>query len=616
MPHAGDMLTEMLIEYGVECVFGMPGGQTSGLYEGISTRQSRIRHVLVRDERNGVYAADAYARLTGKPGVCDVTVGPGCTKLTDGFVEALNASIPLIAIVGELPRDWLPLKTKGVASQGFDQLSYLKSISKEAFMVPSAAAFPELIRTAFRIATSPRPGPVALIVPHDVMDAEWDPAAAPVMIDDRYVRMPAHRARALREHLEAAATLIGRAQRPLVIAGGGVHASGAYDELETLARTSGAVVATSLSGKGVIDETDPLSVGVLNPMGSKAALALAPEADLIIWCGSKASQNTANNWTLPTASQATITIDDDPQEHGRTFRPTVALFGDIREVLRELNPMLVARTTPEWQARVSAVQAEQADVIAADMASTAVPLHPGRVLKSLAARLGEDDVVISDASFASGWIGQYLPAKKAARRFLYARGQGSLGYAVPASIGASMVRPGRHVVTISGDGGFSFAIGELATQAQNGFPVVNVVFNNGTLGWLQMWEKIFYNGTRLSVDLESNLARPSYGAAGAGLGLKAFFVNHPDEIEAALDGAFAHDGPSVIEVRTDPTATPIHSLRRRLENPDPEQKRPGTVYALRAWKQSPDLPDLDLPDSDRAASGPGAAKQAPALIDG
>lgn len=587
--HMGDMLTEMLIAYGVETVFGMPGGQTCGLYEGIANRRGRINHILVRDERNGVYAADAYARLTRKPGVVDVTVGPGATKLTDGFVEALNASIPLIAIVGELPRDWLPLKAKGVASQGFDQLSYLKSISKEAFLVPTPQSFAEIVRTAWRIATSPRPGPVAIIVPHDIMDHPWDPETQPIMIDDRYIRAPSHRARALRPDLEAAARELAAAKRPLIVAGGGVHASRAYEELHKLARVTGARIVTSLSGKGVVSEFDPLAMGVLNPMGSKAALEIAPEADLIFWCGSKASQNTANNWTLPTASQATITLDDDPQEHGRTFRPTVALFGDIRETLRDLLPLLTPREHPEWAARCDEVRDAQRAIIRGDWERESVPIHPGRVLRTVAEKLKPEDIVISDASFSSGWIGQYLLAQGAGRHFLYARGQGSLGYSVPASLGAAMTRPDARILTVAGDGGSSFYIGELATQAQHNMRVVNLIFNNGIIAWLQMWEHIYYNGTRLSVDLESNHAKPSYAAAAIGLGLKGFFVEHPRQIDEALEAAFAYDGPSVVEVRSDPNATPIHSLRRRLENPAKEVKRPGTVYQLRQWKVSPSL---------------------------
>ena len=447
MAHMGDFLAEMLIAYGVKCVFGMPGGQTSALYEGISTRQSHIRHVLVRDERNAVYAADAFARMTGRPGVCDVTVGPGCTKLTDGFVEALNASVPMIAIVGELPRDWLPLKAKGVASQGFDQLGFLKSISKDAWTVPTTSAFPEMVRLAFRAATAPRPGPVALIIPHDIFDADWDADSQPVMTDDRYTRAPAHRSRPLPEPIDLAVEQIGRAKRPLIVAGGGVHWSGAYNELEALAQKADAVVATSLTGKGAFCETSRRSVGVLNPMGSRAALALAPAADLIVWCGSKASQNTANNWTLPTAEQATITIDDDPQEHGRTFRPTVALFGDVRSTLQELTPRLTRNANAEWLERAEAENRAHQAALEEDMNSDVVPLHPGRVLREIAARLGPDDIVVSDASFASGWIGQYLPARKASRRFLYARGQGSLGYAVPGSLGAALSEPGTRIIT-------------------------------------------------------------------------------------------------------------------------------------------------------------------------
>ena len=175
--------------------------------------------------RNAVYAADAFARMTGRPGVCDVTVGPGCTKLTDEFVEALNASIPLIAIVGDLPRDWLPLKAKGVASQGFDQLGFLKSIAKDAWIVPTASAFPEMVRLAFRAATAPRPGPVALIIPHDVFDADWDEDRRPVVADDRYACAPAHRSRPLPEPIERAVEQIARAKRPMIVAGGGVHGS-------------------------------------------------------------------------------------------------------------------------------------------------------------------------------------------------------------------------------------------------------------------------------------------------------------------------------------------------------------------------------------------------------
>lgn len=592
MAHIGDLVSEMLAQYGVELVFGMPGGQTTALHDGISRRNDRIKHILMRDERNAAYAADAYARLTGKPGVCDVTVGPGANLLPAGFLEALNASIPMIAIVGELPLDWLSLKEKGIASQGFDQLAFFKTCSKEAFLVPSVAALPDLIRAAFRIATSPRPGPVALIIPHDIFDAEWDEEALPIVIDDRAKQIPFVRSTAPNEDIERAIALIKKAKRPAIVYGGGVHGSVAAVEATEFADRLGGLVVTSLSGKGSVPETRAYAAGVLNPLGSWAAIELIQEADLVIWCGSKVSQNTGMNWTLPKPTQATITIDCDPMEHGRTFRPTVPLFGDVREILRSLNKALgdsLTGTRPDWDARIAAVKAEGDAAKAIEMASEQIPVLPPRVMREIAARLGDTDVVVSDASFSAGWISGYIPAKKSERQFLFARGQGGLGYAVPGAIGAAATRPEARIVTVAGDGAFSYTIGELATMAQYNQRVVNVVINNGKLGWIQLWQEIYFGNVQ-SANLESQTSTPGYAAAAAGLGLLGIYVDKPDEIGPALDRAFAHDGPSVVEVRIDDRATPIHSFKRRMREVNAAPKpRPGTVYKLRQFKISPDL---------------------------
>ncbi len=592
-PHIGDLVAEMLAQSGVEYVFGMPGGQTTALHDGISRRNDRIRHILMRDERNSAYAADAYARLTGKPGVCDATVGPGANLLPAGFLEALNASIPLIGIIGELPLDWLALKEKGIASQGFDQLALFKTCSKEAFLVPSVAALPELIRTAFRIATAPRPGPVALIIPHDVFDADWDPDILPVRVDDRTRRMPYLRSVAPADRIAEAAALIRRAKRPALVCGGGVHGSDATAEVTAFADRLGGLVVTSLSGKGSIPETRTYAAGVLNPLGSLAAIELIQEADLVIWCGSKVSQNTGMNWTLPTSKQATITIDFDPLEHGRTFRPTVPLLGDVRETVAALDAAMGASragVNAGWDARIAEVKARADVEIQEEMASKQVPILPPRIMAEIASRLGEDDVVVSDASFAAGWISGYIPAKRAGRQFLFARGQGGLGYSVPGAIGAATVIPkDARVVTVAGDGAFSYTIGELATQAQYNQRIVNVVINNGKLGWIQLWQEIYFKNVQ-SAELETQSVTPGYAAAAQGLGLLGIYVDKPDEIGAALDQAFAHDGPSVVEVRIDDRATPIHSFKRRLRDTSAEARpRPGTVYKLRDWKVSPDL---------------------------
>ncbi|MDF3608047.1 thiamine pyrophosphate-binding protein [Paracoccus sp. DMF-8] len=590
MAHMGDLVAEMLAQSGVEAVFGMPGGQTTALHDGISRRQNRIRHVLMRDERNAAYAADAYARLTGKPGVCDVTVGPGANLLPAGLLEALNASIPMIAIVGELPLDWLTLKEKGIASQGFDQLSFFKTCTKESYLVPSVAALPDIIRTAFRVATSPRPGPVAIIIPHDIFDAEWDGTSPAATVDDRTQRVPYLRSVAPAADIARAAALIRQAKRPALICGGGVHGSDAADIVTGFADRFGGLVVTSLSGKGAVPETRDYAAGVLNPLGSWAAIELVQEADLLVWCGSKVSQNTGMNWTLPRPEQATITIDCDPLEHGRTFRPTVPLLGDVREIVTALDAALgdpVAR--PEWLARIAEVKAEGEAAKAVEIASDSAPIQPPRVMAELAARLGDDDIVVSDASFSAGWIAGYIPAKRPGRQFLFARGQGGLGYSVPGAIGAAETRPGTRIVTVAGDGAFSYTVGELATQAQFNQRVVNVVLNNGRLGWIQLWQEIFFKNVQSAL-LETDTVQPGFAAAAQALGLKGILVERAEDIGAALDAALAHDGPSVVEVRIDDRATPIHSFKRRMrEGADAPRARPGTVYKLREWKVSPDL---------------------------
>ena len=590
MAHMGDLVAEMLAQYGVELVFGMPGGQTTALHDGISRRTDRIRHVLMRDERNAAYAADAYARLTGKPGVCDVTVGPGANLLPAGFIEALNASVPMIGIVGELPLDWLSLKDKGIASQGFDQLSFFKTITKDSWLVPSKAALPDLIRTAFRVATSPRPGPVALIIPHDIFDAEWNEEEIRIGIDDRAIQAPFLRSAPVASSVTEAVALIERAKRPAVVFGGGVHGALACTEATEFAEKLGGLAVTSLTGRGSVPETAAYAAGTLNPLGSWAAIELIKEADLIIWCGSKASQNTAMNWTLPLPEQATITIDIDPNEHGRTFLPTVALLSDVREALTVLNAALSPQSHPEWAVRIAEVKAEGERQKRSEIESEQLPLHPARVLDEVASRLESSDIVVSDASFSAGWIANYIPTKRAGRSVLYARGQGGLGYAIPAAIGAAETLPGTRIVTVAGDGAFSYTIGELATQAQRNQKVVNVVLNNGRLGWIQLWQDIFFKNVQSAL-LESQSCHPNFAAAATGLGLMGIYVEKPDELGPALDAAFAYDGPSVVEVRVDELATPIHSFKRRLrEGSDTPRPRPGTVYKLRDWKISPDLP--------------------------
>jgi acetolactate synthase-1/2/3 large subunit len=300
-------------------------------------------------------------------------------------------------------------------------------------------------------------------------------------------------------------------------------------------------------------------------------------------------QNTSHNWTLPLAEQATIHLDLDAAELGRTFRPTVALNGDARATLEALINLVGNQPRKQWLTDISKEKRQGATQRLEAETSNAVPIQPPRVMRELLAQLRPDDILISDASFSAGWIASHVPARLAGRHFLFARGQGGLGYSVPAAIGAAAARPEARVVTVSGDGGFSYAIGELATHAQHGLRTVNVVLNNGTLAWLAMWQRLFFDGLRQSVDLEGEAGSPNFAEVARGLGCEGIRVEHPGDLGSAMEAAFASVRPVVVDVRTDPMATPIHSYRRRLAE-GKSYPRPGTVYQLPPWRRSPSSP--------------------------
>ena len=390
--HGGALLAGLLAEHGVRHVFGVPGGQTLALYDaildrvpglggvagsepaerGVAGSAATLRHVLVRDERTAAYAADAYARVTGRAGVCDATVGPGAAKLPSGLGEALGASVPVVALVSELPARLAPHRYRSAASQALDQAALLAPVTKWHATVPDAATMPALVRQAFREATAGRPGPVALFLPQDVLDG---PAkqVAPLESSARFGSFPAFRPAPDPEDAAAAVAVLRAAKRPFVLAGGGVLHSGAGAELAALAEYLSAAVGTTLSGKGAIAEDHPLSAGVTGSMGTAAAAAALAEADVVLLVGTKAGSGATYGWTLPRADQAIVQLDLDPAELGRAFPLAAAVLADARSGLRSL---LAALGKP------------------GDRASDAVPIVPQRVLGEIEAVLGDEDILI------------------------------------------------------------------------------------------------------------------------------------------------------------------------------------------------------------------------------
>ncbi len=571
--HGGALLAGLLAEHGVRHVFGVPGGQTLALYDAILDRAPALTHVLVRDERTAAYAADAYARITGRVGVCDATVGPGAAKLPSGLGEALGASVPVIAIVSDLPARMAPHRYRSAASQALDQAALLAPVTKWQATVPDEAAMPGLVRQAFREAISGRPGPVALFLPQDVLDSPAKPAA-PRASSGRFGAFPAFRPAPDPADVAAAAAVLRRAARPFVLAGGGVMHSGAGAAVTALAERLSAAVGTTLTGKGAIPEDHPLSAGVTGTMGTSAAAAALAEADVVLLAGTKASGGATFGWKLPRPDQDVVQLDIDPAELGRAFDVEAGLLGDARTGLSALLAELDAGTGPgtgtangtepdrrAWRARLAGLTADWRAARDEERASDAVPIAPQRVLAELQAALTPDDYLICDASLASGWGGVYYEQRIPGRQVLCPRGQAGLGYALPAAIGAATASAsaggaGRTVV-LTGDGALGYAIGELATVAELRLPITVVVLNNRSLGWIRWYRRItFGRGWE-----DDDFADVAYADVARGFGLHAARVTEPDRLGSALAAALRSDRPALVDVVTEAWQTPIGAHR-------------------------------------------------------
>lgn len=555
--NSGDLLAQMLMDYGVRYCFGIPGGQTQPLYDAMARSGGRLRHILIRDERSGPYAADAYARITGRLAVCDAVPGPGVVKLPSGLAEAYNSSVPLIAIAGDLPRAWRSRAPFGCAAQGLPQQALLVPVCKSFIQVDSQAELPQAVRHAFIQATSGRPGPVVLDIPADVFHERWDPAALPAQADGRYGSFPAARVRPPEEAVAAAARVLESAERPVMVIGGGGLISGACEEVRALAELLQLPVATTVSGKGVIAEEHPLAVGVLGGQyGEESANQVVREADVILLVGFKSSQQSTCAWQLPRPGQRIVHLDIDPNEIGKVFATEVGLVGDAATGLRDLRAQVRGASGREgWLARVQELRAAWRAVVEEEVKPHS-PIRPSQIVHELQRQTDPGDIFVSDASFSIGWVTSFYDVRQAGRRCLFPRGSATLGFGLPAAIGACLADPEHRVICISGDGGIAYALGELATCRKYDLRITLVVLNNSCLGYSR-WGERQGAGNYENVDFPLT----DFAAIARGFGCVGLSVDHPDQLADAVAEALRCEGPVVLDVQVDPWATPELNLR-------------------------------------------------------
>jgi acetolactate synthase I/II/III large subunit len=552
--NGGQALIKALEMEGVEVIFGLPGGAILPVYDPII--DSPIRHILVRHEQGAGHMAEGYAHATGKPGVAMVTSGPGATNIVTPLADAYMDSVPMVCITGQVP-------TAAIGTDAFqeaDITGITQSVTKHNFLVTSAADIPRAIREAFHIATTGRPGPVLVDIPKDIVDPtnpnsamEWSwPTDAEVIAGlPGYKPTTTGHPRKIKE----AAELILAAERPVLYAGGGILKARAAEALRELAELLDLPVVTTLMARGAFPDDHPLCLGMPGMHGNYTAIMSMQEADLLIALGSRFDDRVTGKVGSFAPDAKIIHADIDPAELGKVRRPDVPIVGDCNKIIVELVRAirsLLDEGTPRadigaWRSTLSGWQ--EAYPLAYEPPVEGDALKPQAVIEALRDAAPDDCIVTSGVGQHQMWASQYWTFRHP-YTWINSGGLGTMGFSVPAAIGAKVGRPDRMVWAVDGDGCFQMTAQELVTAAAERIPVKIAILNNAYLGMVRQWQEMFYEERYSEVYLSPDL--PDYVKWAEAMGCVAFRVEHPDDIGPTIEKANAiDDRPVVVEFRTD-----------------------------------------------------------------
>jgi acetolactate synthase I/II/III large subunit len=535
-----EILLESLKRENVEVVFGLPGGAVLPLYDALYS--AGIRHLLVRHEQAAAFAADGYARVTGKPGVCLVTSGPGATNLMTGLTSALMDSIPVVALTGQVPESL-------IGKDGFqeaDTIGISLPATKHSFQVRSAADIPAVVRRAFRTAVSGRPGPVLVDLPKSALVQKATPRYHAAEDSEREARRHEWRD----EEIERAAEMIVESRQAVIYAGGGVIHAGAWLELAELAELAQVPVTTTLMGLGAFPSCHPLSLGMLGMHGSYATNMAICECDLLIAVGARFDDRVTGRVKDFATRARKIQVDVDPSEISKNVAVDLALVGDARETLRALIVALARRvssSSPHQQAWLDRIEGWRREhPLGYDR--TAESVKPEYVIETISRYADEDAMIAVDVGQHQMWAAQYYDFYQP-RTWLSSSGLGAMGYGFPAAMGAQLAFPNRQAIAIVGDGGFQMTLNDLATVTQYQIPVKIVILNNHALGMVRQWQEIFFEKRYCDIDLNFS---PDFARLAEAYGIRGLKVEHHREVKTAIREALAHREPCVLDVWVDP----------------------------------------------------------------
>jgi acetolactate synthase I/II/III large subunit len=555
--NGGQALIKSLEMEGVEVVFGLPGGAILPVYDPII--DSPIRHILVRHEQGAGHMAEGYAHVTGRPGVAMVTSGPGATNIVTPLADAMMDSIPMVVITGQVPSGAIGTD----AFQECDIVGVTRSVTKHNELVTSAQDIPRVIQEAFHIATTGRPGPVLVDIPKDLVDPN-NPNSAMDWYWPESVDLPGYKP-TVKGHprmIREAAKLIAESRRPVIYAGGGILKARAAEALRELAELTGISVVTTLMARGAFPDSHPLCLGMPGMHGNYTAITSMQKSDLLIALGSRFDDRVTGKVGAFAPDAKIIHVDVDPAELGKVRRPDVPIVGDCKAVIEELIKAVrevgQARAAEsggtaqpdrsEWDAQLKAWQAQH-------------PLHydqgwdegdalkPQYCIEQLRDNSPEDTIVVSGVGQHQMWSSQFWRFNHP-YTWVNSGGLGTMGFAVPAAVGAKVGMPGRTVWAIDGDGCFQMTAQELVTAASERIPVKVAILNNAYLGMVRQWQELFYEERYSEVYLSPDL--PDYKMWAEAMGCVGMRVEHPDEVAAAVEKANAiDDRPVVIDFRVD-----------------------------------------------------------------
>ncbi len=539
------ILIESLVREGAEAIFGYPGGVTLPVYDVLYAHP--LRHVLVRHEQNAAFAAQGYARATGKAGVCMATSGPGATNLTTGLVDALLDSIPVVAITGQVPQSLIGRD----AFQEADTFGISRSATKHNYLVKDVDELAQTVHEAFHIAVTGRPGPVLIDITKDVLLAETGYSDDQDMLPLRGYRPELDPDE---DSIQRAVEFLWASERPYIYAGGGVISSGASDELVRFSELLEAPLAHTVMGLGAMPSEHPNFISMLGMHGSYAANIGVTECDALIGLGVRFDDRVTGRLDKFAPGAKVLHVDIDPAEINKNRRADLGVVGDARSVLRRLNAALegtrdslgLARRPQRlaWMDRIREMKRQHP--------FTYTPadgeIKPQDLMRRLDRIAGGDSIVTVDVGQHQMWAAQIMRFN-APRLWQSSSGLGSMGFGVPAAIGAKFARPDKTVMAIVGDGGFMMSIPELGTISANRLPVKIIVMNNNSLGMVRQWQELFYGGRYSQVFVE---AFPDASLLGAAFGIPGGAVADPADLDRALETAFSEPGPYLLNVQVSP----------------------------------------------------------------